>query len=335
MKNTPIWVVASALLGVFFVASPVFAQSAGPSGYQISNQPDNTGSMSWATFNGTFVLATSTTGFQVTPSTLNIQVDNNNVTVTWPSIQIRYRPDTGCSLSPTYTFNVPTQIDGARVGTHDVWLDIEGASAATSGVKCIEVVGVGPSTYPGGGSVRSNLAGTLPFYYLFATGTPFPAGTIAAYQGTATSSPLFGTATSTGSCDGVQNDVVWVACSVGAYLFIPSPVILNQWANLPSVISQRFPFSWLYGLQVMVTGTAASSSANMIAPGIDFGSVDPATSTPFGPILPTFTFLSSTTIQKYMPAGTWATFYFLMQMALWLLLLAYVVHWVNNRSTHV
>jgi len=62
----------------------------------------------------------------------------------------------------------------------------------------------------------------------------------------------------------------------------------------------------------------ASTTKNMISPHIDFASVDPSASTTFGTILPDITILSSSTIQQYMPAGTWDLIYFLMRAALWI-----------------
>lgn len=124
-------------------------------------------------------------------------------------------------------------------------------------------------------------------------------------------------------------------CTVGAYLFVPSTDVVAEWTTLPNTISTKFPFSWVYGVQAIFTNLSASSSANMIAPTMDFTGVDPATSTPFGAILPNITVLSSSTIQTYISPTMWATFQTLIAAALWLTFAADVFFTVRNKVSRV
>jgi len=146
----------------------------------------------------------------------------------------------------------------------------------------------------------------------------------AALQFVATSTSFFsGQASGTlqaiaNECAQSGNIFAEALCRTAAYLFIPNPAVLDQYTGLGSTTAEKFPFSYIFGVIGLFTGLTASSTTNMISPHIDFASVDPASSTPFGPFLPDATILSSSTIKQYMPTGFWEFIYFLMSATIWL-----------------
>jgi len=107
-------------------------------------------------------------------------------------------------------------------------------------------------------------------------------------------------------------------CWSFSYLFIPNPSVIDQFVGLGSTTASKFPFSYVFGVIGLFSSLTASTSVNMIAPHIDFASVDPAASTTFGTFLPDITFLSTSTIQSYMPSGFWAFIYSFMSIAMWI-----------------
>jgi len=119
-------------------------------------------------------------------------------------------------------------------------------------------------------------------------------------------------------CAQTGNIFAEALCRTTAYLFIPNPAVLDQYTTLASSTADKFPFSYIFGVIYLFTELNASSTTNMIAPHIDFSSVDPASSTPFGSFLPDMTIMSSTSIKQYMPEGFWELVYALMIAAIWL-----------------
>jgi len=146
----------------------------------------------------------------------------------------------------------------------------------------------------------------------------------AAVQYVATSTSFFsGSASGTlqaiaNECSSTGNIFSEAMCRAAAYLFVPNPNVTNQYLTLATTTAQKFPFSYVFGISALFTGLTASSTTNMIAPKIAFSQYDPASSTPFGPFLPDLTFLSTSTIQRYMPSGFWSLIQTLMIAAIWL-----------------
>jgi len=121
-------------------------------------------------------------------------------------------------------------------------------------------------------------------------------------------------------------------CSAGVFLFVPSTAAIDAFTQLASTtLPQRFPFSWYYGVKNTYGALTASSTANMQTVSIDFSSVDPATSTAFGSILPNATVLSSTTISTYLSPTMLQLLLTLESAAIWLIFGLYVFHDVQHK----
>jgi len=189
------------------------------------------------------------------------------------------------------------------------------------------------------GNMASGFPGALPYYIV--TGgvsidwTGVNATTTALtslYQNGATSTLDIIRARCTGSAGGVFGEAT---CATFAFLFVPDPTIVDRFADLPSTMALRFPFSWYNALKSVYSGLVASSTSNMASVSIALSAYDPATSTAMGHILPNMTILSSTTINKYMPSGMLATLLALESAALYLLFAFYVYRSVQNRWLRV
>jgi len=129
-------------------------------------------------------------------------------------------------------------------------------------------------------------------------------------------------------------------CSTMTFLFVPSPDILNGYVNLfstssPSSVFARFPGSYIAGISTAFSTLSASSSGNIPLVAFDFASVDPATSTSFGPLLPDVTVLSTTTISHYFSPTIWNALQALISFGLWLALATDIFFYVRNHMHRV
>jgi len=187
-----------------------------------------------------------------------------------------------------------------------------------------------------GSACYSGCSGT-PFYVI--TGNPLGALSI----GNATSSSLFTGLTATGTlealagqCSQLGNLFAEGLCSASAYLFLPSTDTINEWSDFASSTSQKFPFSWIIGVQHVFSTFSASSTANLATSTMDLSRMDFASSTAFGHILPSsFDFFGLGTVQKYMPAGFWAAMQTLIAAGLWLAFAADVFFTARNQMHRV
>jgi len=157
----------------------------------------------------------------------------------------------------------------------------------------------------------------------------------------ATSSALWSTlalASSTQSCNS-GNIFTDGLCSAGTFLFIPNPQILQSYADLASTtIPSKFPFSWLFGVSAAFSGLSASSTANMIAVTLPFHTLGVGSTTPLGLaniVASDVGAFSTTTIQTYIPATTWALFQSLIALAIWLAFAGDVFFTVRNQMHRV
>jgi len=108
-------------------------------------------------------------------------------------------------------------------------------------------------------------------------------------------------------------------CRAFAYLFVPNPMVINQFLGLGSTTMSKFPFTYVTGIGELIDATQASTTQNMILLAFDFTNVDPATSTPFGHILPdSSTLFGSSTILAYLEGETWTFIQTMMIVAMWL-----------------
>jgi len=323
-----------AVVGAVFFALPVYAQNAG---VIIAEQLDQSGDVAG---NLTPVInATSSDGFiGYAPTYVHLRVLNTSGTDTIGNgTNLHFFSDTGCSLNEQL-FQVPATVIPTSASVQDVYMDLTNPDAfATSTVKCIQVTGLF-SQFPSNTRVYTNAAHTLAFFELAATFAPFPSGSFSIVTGAPTTTSAFGTnATSSAACDAIGSDPVglaWALCTTAAYLFVPAPDILNGYANLPTLAESKFPFSWFFGLKETVDELTATTTTNMAEVTIGFAGVDPATSTPFGNILPNVTILSSTTITQFLSPTMLATFLFLEASALWVIVGFFIYERIRHKWLH-
>jgi len=119
-------------------------------------------------------------------------------------------------------------------------------------------------------------------------------------------------------CSETGNVFSQAFCRASAYLFIPNPNVTNQYIVLASSTNGKFPFSYITGMEVLLGNLQASTTKNMISPAMNFHDIDPASSTPFGHLLPNWGFFSSSTITHFMPVGFWDFVYTFMEFGIWI-----------------
>jgi hypothetical protein len=125
--------------------------------------------------------------------------------------------------------------------------------------------------------------------------------------------------TSSGLLDNVGKSVSLGICNVSVFLFVPSQGAISQWQGLATTTRNKIPFSYYYDFRDIVNGSSASSSVNFSPFSIDFSSVDFSSSTSIGSLLPgRVDFLSTTTINRYLPTGMHDTIFVLMRSAIWI-----------------
>jgi len=124
--------------------------------------------------------------------------------------------------------------------------------------------------------------------------------------------------TSTGLFSDLTNAVTYGTCTAFAFLFVPNQDTLQDFSDLSSTTRSKIPFSYGYDIAGIFTGMSASSTQNMPVYTIGLGAIDFASSTAMGPIFPnSLEFLSSTTINKFLPPGMHDILYNFAIFAIW------------------
>jgi len=108
-------------------------------------------------------------------------------------------------------------------------------------------------------------------------------------------------------------------CTAFTFIFVPNPNTLNAFFAIPQLAQQKFPFSWIYGIQDEID-TLQSTSTNMANYQYGLHDLGIGSTTPMGNVLPNFTVFSTTTIQTYISQGMWNAFMTLIAASLWLAL---------------
>jgi len=110
--------------------------------------------------------------------------------------------------------------------------------------------------------------------------------------------------TSTGLFSDISNGVTYGACTAFAFLFVPNQNTLQGFQTLGSTAQSKIPFSYAYDVADIFGSLQASSTQNLPTYSIGLDIIDFSSSTAMGPIFPTsLDFLSTTTINKYLPPG--------------------------------
>jgi len=235
----------------------------------------------------------------------------------------------GSTLACNKTLFSLAKTDSDRTGTQNFFSDDLNATTTAGGSFQFRVDRIGGGfvnplgSYGDGSIIYYSVGATIDWTGLNATNTPITA----LYQsGATTTLDIIRT-----RCSESSNVFSSALCASFTFLFIPDPEILNNYVALPDTLALKFPFSWYYGIKNTYDGLTASSSANMASVGINFASVDPATSTPFGPILPNANVLSSTTISTYLTPTMLATLLALETAAIWVIFSLFIFHDVQRR----
>jgi len=124
-------------------------------------------------------------------------------------------------------------------------------------------------------------------------------------------------------------------CYAGVYLFIPDPGILNNYAQLPTLMQTKFPFSWVAQVKEAITARTAGVSGQMTAFSFNLANLGIGSSTPIGNVLPNYVGFSSTTVTQYIGLSTWNAGQALIAAALWLALGLDIYYTVRRRHAHV
>jgi len=165
-----------------------------------------------------------------------------------------------------------------------------------------------------------------------ATSTPLTA----LYQGGASSTLTLIQARCTGTGGGIFGEAI---CAAFSFLFVPDPAILNGYASLASTtIPSKFPFSYVAGVSAAFGSLTASSTDNLASVTLPFHSIGVGSTTPLGLaniVSADITAFSSSTIETYIPAGTWAFFQSLIALGIWLTFAADVFFTVRNQMHRV
>jgi len=123
-------------------------------------------------------------------------------------------------------------------------------------------------------------------------------------------------------------------CQASSFLFVPSASSLNSFSQLP--LRTVIPFSYFTDVYDIVTGASASSTENFPVYSIGLSQIDFSSSTPIGPLLPSsLTFLISTTISRYLPAGMHDTMFFLAEAAIWVTVMFHLYHRIRPKRAHI
>jgi len=305
----------------FLVKANAVTVSSGPLLYEGRIYTSDTANTSFnvlaTTTNGAYSFGSSPGATVLTysfPLGLNLRqncVDNHAVSVGGVRYWYYFTSEkTGGGGSTTYRYRNSDVIQGT-------WLGSSGAN------------GSGTDAY----FVLLGIGGTVIDWSAYYTPPVFSSSS----QAIGTSSTLWGalSTSSISACDDVGNIFSTGLCVAGAFLFMPNPNVLNTFTALPSQIALKFPFSWFFTLKDTVGVLSASSTSNMAEVTLGLSSLDPATSTYFGPILPNVTVLSSTTITRYLPSGMLATLLFLEASALWVIVGFAVYHRVRHNWLHL
>lgn len=170
-------------------------------------------------------------------------------------------------------------------------------------------------------------AGQHPYFLLY-TGSPLPDNFPIQLPAVVTASAFNATTTqqycnsnfssSTNPIFQVGNDIAVGICNVGVSLFVPSLDTITSYAKLSSTTQEKIPFSYYFDVKEIYDGSVASSTQNMQSFSINLSAFDSSSSTPMGAILPTnLNFFSTTTINKFLPAGMHDIIYNIMTYAIW------------------
>jgi len=133
-----------------------------------------------------------------------------------------------------------------------------------------------------------------------------------------------------GQCSLSGNIFSEALCVAASFLFVPNPTTINGLVAANEAMQQKFPFSWVFQTQTLITTLSASSTQNMMV--LEFGLHDLGigSTSPIGNVLPNFEF-STSTIYTYLTPSVWTAIMNLVAAGLWFGLGLHVYHTVRHR----
>lgn len=182
-------------------------------------------------------------------------------------------------------------------------------------------------------SATSSLLFQYPPSWKSGTNTPYTLPYLTAGTGTipweaiATSSGLYAQDYCAGS-----TAIAWPICISFSYLFIPQPSAMAQFAGIPQLLSQRFPFSWFYGIPTTLSTLTASSTETFPVYRFQLQDLGVGSTTAIGNILPDAVVLSTSTVSHYLDDSTRQALRALAAAALWLVFAADVFFTVKHHT---
>jgi len=338
MKTAP-FVAITLLLGAVFIAGPARAEVLpSPLGTLIATQSDQSVTQNLAVGGGQ-ASATSSAGFSgVELSTLHLLIQENGSAATWSgTTAIHFYGNTSCSGANTQ-YDAPNATIPAGSGFADVYIDLRNVQAVgTAAVQCITVgnlAGIGKNA-------KYNAAGDTPYYELYANAAidwnaiTFPTVYSTTSAAIAASSTLWGAYASSTNLSAVCNTGNLLGdgiCDAGQFLFVPNPHVLDAFFAVPAEAAQRFPFSWIYGVQNEFNSLTVASTTAMSSFSFNLASLGIGSTTSMGNILPNTEVFSKNTIETYISPTLWATFQTLIAAAMWLSFFWYEFNRARNMA---
>jgi len=348
MKTAPFFGLASLLLGAVFIATPVHADT--------PFAKNTLGDVSITEGIG------GTNGYAA--QTITLTSTTNLVSAAYPYVggvpvildQIRQGGSAVCTYD-TYVDEgtyVRSHFTGCTLTAGTYYLLLSSNSAAVT-----TLTGSSYSTYTGGQAGNSSLAGAFSstdaqsrgvYDFVFAlcsdadcTLTPsaidwsalyFPSVYSTSSAAIAASSTLWGayaTSTQLAAVCNTGNLLGDGICDAAQYLFVPNPHVLDGFFALPASAAQKFPFSWIYGVQTEFSSLTVASTTAMSSFTFNLGNLGIGSTTSMGNILPNTEVFSKNTIETYISPTLWATFQTLIAAAMWLSFFWYEF----NRARHM
>jgi len=228
-------------------------------------------------------------------------------TITTDVIQYEVRGSVvGSSVNGVVTATQNTCIVGDCIWTPDTYAVVTYYTSLTSNLAWYGI----PASVAPFNLISTDYAGVTPYLVLRGVNQSLSPGDFpnSNPSGIATSTidsycdTNFGTSTS--FIGEVGNAFAWAGCYVTTFLFVPSDGALQGFSDLVETSQGKIPFSYGYDIAGIFSSMSASSSQNFPTYTIPLGAIDFASSTAMGPIFPTsLDFLSSTTINKFLPPG--------------------------------
>jgi len=342
--------------GAFFIAAPAFAQTSNFVIFQQGQIVNNLGSGIttqgyWGVKIGNGYTGTTTGAFAAVSGSIN-----------GSQFQVRVAIDgyadnsysSAISVCRFYSFGSPSGIYVAT--SSNPFLQLNHYAAEDVGTGCvldpakyyvitmgssdtsIDFMGIDPWNPPSGWEIANTIRFSFPQFSIVGSNFQIvPTNqTTGLYLSGAQEFCNQYFSSSTNPISGLANDFGNAICQAVGYLFVPTQSSIQQFSAFPSAAANVLPFSYFYGLVPVFEGFTASSTENFPTYSMGLSQIDFASSTAMGPIFPSnLEFLSSTTINKFMPVGMHDLLYNLMIFVIWVDVAFVLYHKVVPKKANI